>query len=34
MWRWGDSTRSHRIRWDKPAEEADTLDTLAGMIVE
>ena len=26
--------RIHRIRWDKPAEEADTLDTLQAMIVE
>jgi DNA ligase-1 len=26
--------RIHRIRWDKPAEEADRLDTLMGMIVE
>jgi DNA ligase-1 len=26
--------RIHRIRWDKPAEEADHLDTLAAMIVE
>jgi ATP-dependent DNA ligase len=26
--------RIHRIRWDKPAEEADRLDTLLGMIVE
>ena len=25
--------RIHRIRWDKPAEEADTLETLVGMIV-
>jgi DNA ligase-1 len=26
--------RIHRIRWDKPAEEADRLDTLKAMIVE
>jgi len=26
--------RIHRIRWDKPAQEADRLDTLTGMIVE
>jgi DNA ligase-1 len=26
--------RIHRIRWDKPAEEADTLDRLMKMIVE
>ena len=26
--------RIHRIRWDKPAEEADRLETLMGMIVE
>ena len=26
--------RIHRIRWDKPAEEADRLETLIGMIVE
>jgi DNA ligase-1 len=26
--------RIHRIRWDKPAAEADTLDTLQAMIVE
>jgi DNA ligase 1 len=26
--------RIHRIRWDKPAEEADHLETLAAMIVE
>jgi DNA ligase-1 len=26
--------RIHRIRWDKPAEEADRLDTLQAMIVE
>ncbi len=26
--------RIHRIRWDKPAEEADTLKTLQAMIVE
>jgi len=26
--------RIHRVRWDKPAEEADRLDTLAAMIVE
>jgi DNA ligase-1 len=26
--------RIHRIRWDKPAEEADRLETLLGMIVE
>ncbi len=26
--------RIHRIRWDKPAEEADRLDTLRAMIVE
>jgi DNA ligase 1 len=26
--------RIHRIRWDKPAEEADALDTLIAMIVE
>jgi ATP-dependent DNA ligase len=25
--------RIHRIRWDKPAEEADRLETLAAMIV-
>jgi len=25
--------RVHRIRWDKPAEEADRLETLAAMIV-
>jgi hypothetical protein len=24
----------HRIRWDKPAEEADRLETLVSMIVE
>jgi DNA ligase-1 len=24
--------RIHRIRWDKPAEEADRLDTLVAMI--
>jgi hypothetical protein len=29
-----DATRAHRIRWDKPAEEADRLETLVGMIVE
>jgi len=26
--------RIHRIRWDKPAEDADRLETLMGMIVE
>ncbi len=26
--------RVHRIRWDKPAEEADRLETLKAMIVE
>jgi len=26
--------RIHRIRWDKPEEEADTLDTLIAMIME
>jgi len=26
--------RIHRIRWDKPAEEADRLETLQAMIVE
>ena len=26
--------RVHRIRWDKPAEEADMLETLQAMIVE
>jgi len=26
--------RIHRIRWDKPAQEADRLETLVGMIVE
>jgi DNA ligase-1 len=26
--------RVHRIRWDKPAEEADNLETLTAMIVE
>jgi DNA ligase-1 len=26
--------RVHRIRWDKPAEEADRLETLQAMIVE
>jgi len=26
--------RIHRIRWDKPAEEADVLDTLIAMIVD
>jgi DNA ligase 1 len=26
--------RIHRIRWDKPAEEADRLEMLLGMIVE
>jgi DNA ligase-1 len=26
--------RIHRIRWDKPAEEADQLETLTAMIVE
>jgi ATP-dependent DNA ligase len=26
--------RVHRIRWDKPAEEADRLETLEAMIVE
>jgi DNA ligase-1 len=26
--------RIHRIRWDKPAEEADRLETLSAMIVE
>ena len=26
--------RIHRIRWDKPAEEADRLETLMAMIVE
>ena len=24
--------RVHRIRWDKPATEADTLDTLVAML--
>jgi DNA ligase-1 len=26
--------RIHRIRWDKPANEADELETLVRMIVE
>jgi DNA ligase-1 len=26
--------RIHRIRWDKPAEEADTLETVQGLIVD
>ena len=26
--------RVHRIRWDKPAEEADTVETLEKMVVE
>jgi DNA ligase-1 len=26
--------RIHRIRWDKPAAEADRLETLMAMIVE
>jgi DNA ligase-1 len=26
--------RIHRIRWDKPAEEADTLETVSSMIVD
>jgi ATP-dependent DNA ligase len=26
--------RIHRIRWDKPAEEADRLETLTGLIVD
>jgi len=26
--------RIHRIRWDKPAEEADALETLQRMIVD
>jgi ATP-dependent DNA ligase len=26
--------RIHRIRWDKPAEEADRLEALVRMIVE
>jgi DNA ligase-1 len=26
--------RIHRIRWDKPAAEADVLDTLKAMIVD
>jgi DNA ligase-1 len=26
--------RIHRIRWDKPAQEADRLETLAAMIVD
>ena len=26
--------RIHRIRWDKPAQEADPLETLAAMIVD
>jgi DNA ligase-1 len=26
--------RIHRIRWDKPAEEADTLETVRSMIVD
>jgi DNA ligase 1 len=26
--------RVHRIRWDKPAEEADTVETLERMVVE
>jgi len=26
--------RIHRIRWDKPASEADRLETLTAMIVE
>jgi DNA ligase-1 len=25
--------RIHRIRWDKPAEEADTLETVKKLIV-
>jgi DNA ligase 1 len=25
--------RIHRIRWDKPAAEADTLDTVERLIV-
>jgi DNA ligase-1 len=25
--------RIHRIRWDKPAEEADTLESVRKMIV-
>ena len=25
--------RVHRIRWDKPAEEADTLETVVGLVV-
>jgi DNA ligase-1 len=24
--------RIHRIRWDKPAEEADSVETLAAMV--
>jgi DNA ligase-1 len=26
--------RIHRIRWDKPAEEADRLETLAALIAD
>ena len=26
--------RIHRIRWDKPAKEADRLETLQAMIVD
>ena len=26
--------RIHRIRWDKPANEADELETLVGMIAQ
>ena len=26
--------RIHRIRWDKPADEADRLETLAAMIAD
>jgi DNA ligase-1 len=26
--------RIHRIRWDKPAEEADRLETLTALIVD
>jgi DNA ligase-1 len=26
--------RVHRIRWDKPAQEADRIETLAAMVVE
>jgi DNA ligase 1 len=26
--------RVHRIRWEKPAEEADTVETLEKMVVE